>query len=215
MEKRTVNIKIGFDSKGEEIKNLLNTRETLKFTKNSTAECDKKLEEAFKDYFFSPVKRTRKEFLTAKTNKTEEELNELKTLIEEEMNIKENSVLKDFCKEFKSIFGNKALKIHKQYKANKYNGRIQYQEYTYLPSTLKSFIQNPGDELLINLSIFRIVLKNSYSAVNNQEIIEMVFVSLLYDEMTDEMVKHQWKVIATLEDSIVTDEDEIEAEELA
>ena len=43
MEKRTVNIKIGFDSKGEEIKNLLNTRETLKFTKNSTAEFDKKL----------------------------------------------------------------------------------------------------------------------------------------------------------------------------
>lgn len=215
MEKRTVNIKIGFDSKGEEIKNLLNTRETLKFTKNSTAECDKKLEEAFKDYFFSPIKRTRKDFLTAKTNKTEEELNELQELVKEELEIKEKSVLKDFCKEFKNTFGNKALKIHKQYKANKYNGRIQYQEYTYLPSTLKSFIQNPGDELLINPSIFRIVLKNSYSAVNNQEIIEMVFVSLLYDEMTDELIKHQWKVIATLEDSIVTDEDEIEAEELA
>lgn len=215
MEKRNVNIKIGFDSKGEEIKTLLNTRETLKFTKNSTVDCDKKLEEVFKDYFFSPVKRSRKDFLTAKTNKTNEELEELQALIKEEMGIKEKSVLKDFCKEFKSIFGNKALKIHKQYKANKYNGRIQYQEYTYLPSTLKSFIQNPGDELLINPSIFRIILKNSYSSVNNQEIIEMIFVSLLYDEMTDEMVKHQWKVIATLEDSIVTDEDEIEAEELA
>lgn len=215
MEKRTVNIKIGFDERGEEIKNLLNTRETLKFTKNSTIDCDKKLEEAFKDYFFSPIKRTRKDFLTAKTNKTEEELNELQELVKEELEIKEKSVLKDFCKEFKNTFGNKALKIHKQYKANKYNGRIQYQEYTYLPSTLKSFIQNPGDELLINPSIFRIVLKNSYSAVNNQEIIEMVFVSLLYDEMTDELIKHQWKVIATLEDSIVTDEDEIEAEELA
>lgn len=215
MEKRNVNIKIGFDERGEQIKNLLATRETLKFTKNSTDECDKKLEEVFDGYFFSPIKRTRKDFLTNKANKSAEELEELQKLIKEEIEIKDNSVLKDFCKKFKEVFGNKALKVHKQFKANKYNGRLQYQEYTYLPSTLKSFVQNPGDELLINSSVFRIVLKNSYSAVNSQEIVELVFVSLLYDEMTDEMVKHQWKVIATLEDSIIADEDEIDPEDIA
>lgn len=212
MEQKT--IKIGFEAPSNEIVEAINKRNTLRESRNSTVEADENIIKLCGNYFFSPLERSRKDFLTEKKSKTDEELAELNALIKKEIDIKENSFLKEFSKEFKKTFGSKELKIHKQFKAVKFNNKNQYQEYSYLPSILKSFITNPADETQINTTIFRIVLKNMESLVNKQEIIEIQFVSIVYDDINDEIVKHHWKVIGTLEDSTLIDEDS-EVDDLA
>lgn len=208
-------IKVGFEARNKEIGEALSAREKLIKSGNSTSEVDKHLEELFQDFFYSPKLAVREEYLVNKENKTDEEIAELKDIVEYKNKIQANSYLLDFNKQFEEKYGKRIFKVMRTLKGSRgFNGKIMYNEY-FLPSSLRNFIVTPWDSLYNPNNVFQIIVRDFETEINKIDAKEIIFLSLMFDENINEYKKHYWKVIVQFEGETVVEEAGSDEDELA
>lgn len=169
------------------------------FNRLKSKEVLKELNDYCKGKIFSPVKHYELQELKA-LEKTEQEFDEARKIeLETELaEVNLNGTFSNFMEEFKAKVGDFGLLAGKVYKLRKTNNGFFKTEWrtSSFPYTLNDWIQDINKTQVPD-SIVQVIVDKQKALIGDEEIYTVKFTSVIYDNLSCELVKHFWEVICT------------------
>lgn len=157
------------------------------------------LEKLIGKCMFGPKKAARLSYLEGLDTNTDEQVNEIKELREEQKRAENVFIGKDLRKDIQELIGEGyTLSRLKREKIVKVNGRKNTLDMSYLPKTIQMFddpMNNANKEdLQIPTSVFRLQLIEDTAEVTEEKMVILAFLSLCFDPYKKSYETHHWRV---------------------
>lgn len=159
----------------------------------------KDLETIISKSMFEPKKAAKLAYLEGMETNTDEEIEEIKKLREEQINAEKLFIAPDLKKDIQEIIGEGyTISRLKREKIVKVNGRKNVLDMNYLPKTIQ-MLDDPmnnanRDDIQIPTSVFRLQILEDVAEVTEEKIVILAFLSLCFDPYQKCYQTHHWRV---------------------